>query len=112
MVDAQDCRDLQHLTSHVVLLEAFPPYPRIFSVRTYKCPIPIFQWNVRTPATTTAAIRPTTVGNARRQPYVLTSLDTRVDISSSSLVNALLYSFIYNSFLLGIPLPRHARMRE
>lgn len=29
-----------------------------------------------------------------------------------SLVNTLLFIFIYNSFLFGIPLPRHARMRE
>jgi hypothetical protein len=79
---------------HVVPLEAFPLYPRTFSIRTYKCPIPIFQWNVRTPATTTAAIRPTTVGNARRQSYVLRSPASCRHLPSRSLVNTLLFYFI------------------
>ena len=101
------------LASHVVLLEAFPLYPRIFSIRTYNCPIPIFQWNVWTAATTTTTVRPTTVGNARRQSYVLT-LPSRVVSCrhpSSSSYTSTYFLFIYNSFLLGIPLPRHARVR-
>jgi hypothetical protein len=59
--------------SHVGVLEAFPFYPRIFSIRICKCAIPIFQWNVWTPATTATAVRRPTMGNARRQSYVLPS---------------------------------------
>jgi hypothetical protein len=71
------------LTVATAQLEAFPLYSRIFSIRTYNCPIPIFQWNVWTAATTTTTIRPTTVGNACRQSYVLTlpsPVSCRVDI--------------------------------
>ena len=72
---SRDCHQFVHpFTTHVILLEDFPLHPRIFTIRTYKCPIPIFQWNVWTPTTTTAFRRPT-MGNARKQSYVVTVVD-------------------------------------
>jgi hypothetical protein len=53
---------------------------------------------------------PTANNNGQCTQTVVRAEATRV---VCSLVNTVLFIFfIYNSFLLGIPLPRHARMRE